>query len=200
MQKFAYFKDFYNQIGGSMSEEKTQAVEETVSEPTPKETVQTSSNDQFIAESKKYRKRAQYAEAKLKEYQNRFAEVEEEKLKEKEDFKALYEKVSSENSNLTTNAERWSKYEDSRRASLLEKHPEDDREQLSKLDLDTLEYVTDKINNTKANAPEVAGNPRKDYKKPIKDWTKLSAQERRDNWDDIVKDAMARSKANVKTQ
>ena len=57
-----------------------------------------------------------------------------------------------------------------------------------------------KINNTKANAPEVAGNPRKDYKKPIQDWTKLSAQERRENWDDIVKDAMERSKANVKTQ
>ena len=55
-----------------------------------------------------------------------------------------------------------------------------------------------KINNTKANAPEVAGNPRKDYKTPPKDWTKLSAQERRDNWDDIVKDTLARSKANVK--
>ena len=199
MQKFAYLSYFYNQIGGSMSEEKTQAVEETVSETPAKETTQDSSNEQYIAESKKYRKRAQDAESLLKEYQDKFTKAEEEKLKEKEDFKSLYEKVSSENSNLTANAERWSNYEKTRRTSLLEKHPEDDREQLSKLDLDTLEYVTDKINNTKANVPEVAGNPRKNYKKPIKDWTKLSVQERRENWDDIVKDAMDRSKANVKT-
>ena len=70
---------------------------------------------------------------------------------------------------------------------------------MSKLDLDTLEYVTNKINNTKANAPEVAGNPRKNYKTPPKDWTKLSQSELRENWDDIVKDAVERSKANVKT-
>jgi len=183
-----------------MSEDKTTAVEETVSETPAKETTQDSSNEQYIAESKKYRKRAQDAETRLAELEKKFAQQEESKLKEKEDFKALYEKVSSENSSLTSNAEKWAKYEETRRASLLEKHAEDDRERLSKLDLDTLEYVTNKINNTKANAPEVAGNPRKDYKKPIKDWTKLSAQERRENWDDIVKDAMERSKANVKTQ
>ncbi len=182
-----------------MSEDKTTAVEETVSETPAKETTQDSSNEQYIAESKKYRKRAQDAETRLAELEKKFAQQEESKLKEKEDFKALYEKVSSENSSLTSNAEKWAKYEETRRASLLEKHAEDDRERLSKLDLDTLEYVTNKINNTKANAPEVAGNPRKDYKKPIKDWTELSAQERRENWDDIVKDAMERSKADVKT-
>ena len=183
-----------------MSEDKTTAVEETVSETPATETPQASPNDELIAESKKYRKRAQDAEARLSEYDKKFAKQEEAKLKEKEDFKTLYEKVSSENSNLTSNAEKWTKYEEKRRASLLEKHPEDDREKLSNLDLDTLEYVTNKINNTKANAPEVAGNPRKEYKTPPKDWTKLSQQELRENWDDIVKDAIARSKANVKTQ
>ena len=182
-----------------MSEDKTTAVEETVSETPAKETAQDSSNEQYIAESKKYRKRAQDAENRLVELEKKFKEQEEAKLKEKEDFKALYEKVSSENSNLISNAEKWAKYEETKRESLLDKHPEDDREKLSKLDLDTLEYVTNKINNTKANAPEVAGNPRKDYKKPPKDWTKLSQSELRENWDDIVKDAVERSKANVKT-
>ena len=183
-----------------MSEDKTTTAEETVSETPVTETTQDSSNDGLIAESKKYRKRAQDAETRLAEFEKKFAKAEEAKLKEKEDFKALYEKVSSENSNLTSNAEKWAKYEETRRASLLENHPEEDREKLSNLDLDTLEYVTNKINNTKANAPEVAGNPRKDYKTPPKDWTKLSAEERRDSWDDIVKDAISRSKANVKTQ
>ena len=181
-----------------MSEDKTTAVEETVSEAPAKETTQNSSNEQYIAESKKYRKRAQDAETRLAKLEKSLAKAEESKLKEKEDFKALYEQVSSKVESLTSNAEKWNKYEETKRESLLEKHPEEDREKLSGLELDTLEYVTNKINNTKANAPEVAGNPRKDYKTPPKDWTKLSQSELRENWDDIVRDAVERSKANVK--
>ncbi len=182
-----------------MSEDKTQAVTETVSESPATETTQDSSNEQYIAESKKYRKRAQDAETRLAKLEKNLAKAEESKLKEKEDFKALYEQVSSKVEGLTSNAEKWNKYEETRRASLLESHPEEDRERLSSLELDTLEYVTNKINNTKANAPEVAGNPRKDYKKPPKDWTTLSQAELRENWDDIVKDTIERSKANVKS-
>ncbi len=181
-----------------MSEEKTQATTETVSESPATETTQDSSNEQYIAESKKYRKRAQDAEARLAKLEKSLAKAEEGKLKEKEEFKTLYEQASSKVESLTANADKWTKYEETKRASLLENHPEDERESLSKLDLETLEYVTNKINTTKANAPEVAGNPRQDYKTPPKDWTKLSAQERRDNWDNIVKDTIARSKANVK--
>ena len=181
-----------------MSEDKTQATTETVSESPATETTQDSSNEQYIAESKKYRKRAHDAETRLAKLEKSLAKAEEGKLKEKEEFKTLYEQASSKVESLTANADKWTKYEETKRASLLENHPEDERESLSKLDLETLEYVTNKINTTKANAPEVAGNPRQDYKKPPQDWTKLSAQERRDNWDDIVKDTIARSKANVK--
>ena len=173
-----------------MSEDKTQAVTETVSESPATETTQDSSNEQYIAESKKYRKRAQDAETRLAKLEKSLANAEEVKLKEKEDFKALYEKVSSDNSNLTANAEKWSKYEEGKRASLLENHPEEERESLSKLDLETLEYVTSKINNIKPNAPEVAGNPRKDYKDYNVDWTKMDAKERRDKWDDIIASAV----------
>ena len=180
-----------------MSEDKTTAVEETVSETPATETTQDSSNEQYIAESKKYRKRAQDAEVRLAEFEKKFAKQEESKLKEKEDFKALYEKVSSENSNLTSSAEKWTKYEEKRRASLLEKHPEDDRDKLSSLDLDTLEYVTNKINANKSNAPEVVGNSRRGYKAPPEDWTKLSPKEQRENWDNIVKAALDKNKQNV---
>ena len=181
-----------------MSEDKTQATTEAVSESPATETTQDSSNEQYIAESKKYRKRAQDAEARLAKLEKSLAKAEESKLKEKEEFKTLYEQASSKVENLTANAEKWTKYEETRRSSLLEKHPKEDRERLSNLDLDTLEFVTSKINNTKANAPEVAGNSRQDYKSPPKDWTKLSPRELRESWDDIVKDAIARSKANVK--
>ena len=167
-----------------MSEEKTQAKTETVSESPATETVQDSSNDQYIAESKKYRKRAQDAESKLAKYEKANAKAEEERLKEKEEFKTLYEKASSKIDGLTANADKWSKYEDAKRVSLLENHPEDERESLSKLDLETLEYVTNKINNTKTNAPEVVGNARKSAPEKPVDWN--NKESLKENWGNIV--------------
>ena len=179
-----------------MSEETKAVASETASEQPTQETPTTSPDDgALIAESKKYRKRAQDAEARIADLEKKIAKAEETKLKEKEDFKALYEKVSSENESLSSVAEKWTKYEETRRASLLEKHPEEERESLQGLPLDTLEFVTNKINGAKANAPEVAGNPR-GFKETPKDWTKLSPEELRENWDDILKSAEARMKKN----
>ena len=169
-----------------MSEDKTQAVTETVSESPATETTQDSSNEQYIAESKKYRKRAQDAETRLAKFEKKFTTAEEDKLKKKEEFKTLYEQASSKIEGLTANAEKLTKYEEAKRTSILENHPEEDRESLSKLDLETLEYVTNKIINTKANAPEVVGNPRQKVK-PSENWAEMDAQERRDNWGEIVK-------------
>ena len=173
-----------------MSEDKTTAMTETVSESPATETTQDSSSEQYIAESKKYRKRAQDAESRLEELEKKFSTAEEDKLKKKEEFKTLYEQASSKIEGLTANAEKWTKYEETKRASLLESHPEEDRERLSGLDLDTLEYITNKINNVKPNAPEVAGNPRKDYTPTNVDWTKMDAKERREKWDDIIASAV----------
>ena len=160
-----------------MSEDKTQAITETVSESNATETAQDSSGEQYIAESKKYRKRAQDAEARFVALEKKFAQQEESKLKEKEDFKTLYEKASSRIDSLTSNADKWNNYEKVRRTSLLDNHPEEDRDSLSKLDIETLEYVTNKINNTKPNAPEVIGRS----KNPVmdKDWKDMTDAERR---------------------
>ena len=168
-----------------MSEEQKQTTTETVSESPVAETTQDSSNEQYIAESKKYRKRAQDAEAKLAKYEKAKAKAEEERLKEKEEFKTLYEKASSEIDGLTANAEKWSKYEEAKRTSLLENPPEDERESLSKLDLETLEYVTNKINDRKPNAPEALGHARKNI--PKKPYSEMTAQEKRENWSSIMK-------------
>ena len=167
-----------------MSEDKAQATTETVSESPAPETTQDSSNEQYIAESKKYRKRAQDAETRLAKLEKSLAKAEEAKLKEKEDFKALYEQVSSKNESLTANADKWGKYEEAKRASLLESHPEEDRENLSKLDLETLEYVTGKINNIKNNAPEVVGTAK--IVAPVKpvDWS--DKQSIKENWGNIL--------------
>ena len=173
-----------------MSQENSQVTSETASEQPTQETTDNSTDvSSLVAESKKYRKRSQDAEARLAELEKKLTSAEEAKLKEKEDFKALYEKVSSENEALDATAQKWNKYEENRRNTLLESAPEVERERLASLDLDTLEYVTGKINSSKANAPEVAGNPRSDHKQINEDWTKMDERARRLNWDNIVASA-----------
>tara|TARA_R100000234_G_C4975937_1_gene168446 strand:- start:201 stop:719 length:519 start_codon:yes stop_codon:yes gene_type:complete len=168
-----------------MSQE-NQVASETVSEQTTQETPTTSPDvGVLIAESKKYRARAQDAEARISEMEKKMAEAEEAKLKEKEDFKALYEKVSSENQSLSSVAEKWTKYENTKRASLLEKHPEEERDSLSNLDLETLEYVTGKINNIKPNAPQVLGQTKQP--KLEKSFSEMTDAEKSANWKGILK-------------
>ena len=166
-----------------MSEETKNVASETVSEQPTQETPASSPDvGALIAESKKYRTRAQDAEARIAEMEKKMAKAEESKLKEKEDFKTLYEKVASENETLSSVADKWTKYEETRRASLLEKHPEGDRESLQGLPLDTLEFVTNKINGVKVNAPEVAGRTKKAVSnKPYSEMTDAEKREWHNN-------------------
>ena len=174
-----------------MSQENSQVTSETASEQPTTETTDNSTDvSSLVAESKKYRKRSQDAEARLAELEKKLTSAEEAKLKEKEDFKALYEKVSSENEALDATAQKWNKYEEN---PLLEAAPEEERERLAGLDLDTLEYVTSKINSSKANVPEVAGNPRSDHKQVTEDWTKMDDRERRANWNNIIASAKTKN-------
>ena len=163
-----------------MSEE-TKVSNETVVDSGTEDATQEVAQNEYIAESKKYRKRAQEAESQLAKLQKKIAAQEEEKLKQKEDFKSLYEKVSSENANLTQDAERWKSYESNKRTALLDRHPEDERESLSRLDLATLEYVTNKI--SKPTNPEVVGRAKVSAQMSNKAWKDMSDDERRAFYD-----------------
>ena len=163
-----------------MSEE-NKVSNETVVEQDTENVAQESAQNEYIAESKKYRKRAQEAESQLAKLQKTIAAQEEEKQKEKEDFKSLYEKVSSENANLSKDAERWKSYESNKRAALLDRHPEDERESLSRLDLETLEYVTNKI--SKPTNPEVVGRAKVSAPTSNKSWKDMTDDERRAFYD-----------------
>ena len=120
-----------------MSEE-TKVNTETVSEETTTETTQDSSNESAIAESKKYRKRAQEAEARLSALEKKMDSAKQSDLKKKEEWKTLYEEQAQKVESLTANADKWNSYEESRKSSLLEQHPQDEREKLSTIDQDTL--------------------------------------------------------------
>ena len=174
---------------GSMSEETNPVATEAVSEGSTNEAT-TDSTDvgALIAESKKYRKRSQDAEARLAKLESDLEKSEKAKLKKKEEYKTLYEQNEAKMQSLTDNADKWAKYEEAKREALLSNVPEDEREPLSKLDFETLEYVTNKINNAKANAPEVVGSPRQP-EKPLGDWTKMSMQDKKDNWKTIIANA-----------
>jgi len=177
-----------------MSEETNPVATEAVSEGSTNEAT-TDSTDvgALIAESKKYRKRSQDAEARLAKLESDLEKSEKAKLKKKEEYKTLYEQSESKIESLTQNADKWAKYEEAKREALLSNVPEDERESLSKLDFETLEYVTNKINNAKANAPEVVGVSRQP-EKSIGDWTKMSSDDLRNNWENIVKSAAAKMK------
>ena len=177
-----------------MSEEQKQATPETVSESPATETTQPDQVSELIAESKKYRKRSQEAEARLAELESKLSKAEEAKMIEEGKKDELIAKYQSENESLVANSEKWAKYEEAKRVSLIERHPEEDREALASLPLETLEYVTNKINNAKANVPEVAGNPR-GLKEAPKDWTNMNMSELKDNWENILKSAEAKLKS-----
>ena len=168
-----------------MSEE-TQVATETVSEgSTQASTNESTDNSGLIAESKKYRKRAQDAEARLAELEAKMDKEEELKMIAEGKKDELIEKYQNDNKTLLSKANRWDSYEESRRQSLLEQHPEDDRATLVDLPLNTLEYVTNKINNSKSNAPEVAGNPRKTV--PTKDFADMTQKEKREHHEAVIK-------------
>ena len=165
-----------------MSEE-VNVSNETVVDSGTENVTQEPAQNEYIAESKKYRKRAQEAEGELAELKKTIAKQEEAKLKEKEDFKTLYEKLSAENETLSSIAEKWTNYEGNKRNTLLEMHPEEERESLSKLDLETLEYVTNKI-KTKPAEPEVVGRPK--VGTPDKAWGEMSQEERRKFYNSVT--------------
>ena len=79
-----------------MSEEKTVASESVEEVATQNESQVQPGSEGLIAESKKYRKRAQDAEARIAELESKFEQQENAKLKEKEEWKALSEKLQAQ--------------------------------------------------------------------------------------------------------
>jgi len=109
-----------------MSEETIKVEEQAVAEVSTQE-----NNDDvggLIAESKKYRTRAQAAEAELNELKENLKLQEQKRLEEKEEFKSLYENVKAENEQLKPVVEQFKIQEQQRREHLLSQLSDDDQE------------------------------------------------------------------------
>ena len=134
-----------------MSEE-NQVSNETVVEKDTENVTQESAQNEYIAESKKYRKRAQDAENRLAELNKKLESQENAKLKEKEEFKTLAEKYEAQVNELSPFKEKYEGLVEQRRNVLLERLPEDKRETFKNKDLDVLEFMVSEL-KTKTQEP-----------------------------------------------
>ena len=171
-------------MGGQMSEE-TQVSKEAVAENDTKNT-DSNDNSELIAESKKYRHRSQAAESKVAELEAKINSFADEKLKEKEEFKTLYEKVSVENEENKVGADKWKNYEATERETLLSKLSEDEKPEWENAPLNLLKNYVSKTDVSMAQNPNHIVNQSRNIKTIPKDWTKMNDSERRNNWKDIL--------------
>ena len=162
-----------------MSEEKTiveetQAVAET---PTQEENNEVGN---LIAESKKYRTRAQSAEAELNELKESLKLQEQQRLEEKEEFKSLYENVKAENEKLKPVVEQFEIQEKQRREHLLSQLSDDEQEIYQDLSTLKLEKHIERLGNKKvqvSDAKEVTSSGK--FAENAK-WADLSDKDRQE--------------------
>ena len=134
-----------------MSEEQVVSNEAEVETGTENVT-QDNAQNEYIAESKKYRKRAQDAENKLANLEKQLETQQNQKLKEKEEYKTLAEKYEAQVNELNPFKEKYETLVDQRKSKLLERLPEDKRETFKNKDLDVLEFMVSEL-KTKTQEP-----------------------------------------------
>ena len=172
-----------------MSEEQ---VAQSVPEPTvdPVGPEQTAEQNQqqlevgnLIAESKKYRGRAQAAEGELAKLRKEIEDTRISQLEEQEQWKSLAEERATKLAELEPIVEMAQQQEASLRTELLGELPEDEHETFGKLPIEALRAVVKKFRTQRvavSNAPSApVNNDNVDLKK-IKD------SDRRMNWSNIL--------------
>ena len=92
----------------------------------------------LIAESKKYRTRAQESESEVVKLQDQLKTIKDQQLVEKEDYRTLFEDQKKETAALKAKVEHGEVLENSLRADALESVPEEDREFAEDMSTDKL--------------------------------------------------------------
>ena len=143
---------------------------------------------QLVQESKKYRKRAQESEAKLERLNKKLEEDRQKQMEEQNQWQQLAEERAVKLSEMEPIVEAFRKDESDQRERILADFEESDREQFGGLSLPQLRTLHSKlINNNDSVVPATSGTPARAVNPNNKDWTKMSQDERRTNWKDIVK-------------
>ena len=157
-----------------MSEEKTPSVETEVE--TVEKNEATSPDVGLVAESKKYRLRAQDAEKERDALKAKIEEIDNLKLKENEEFKTLSEKQESVISELKGYKEKYLDIEKSTKEELLLKLPEDRRDDFKDESVKTLRGIVGMLDESKPlEAPPARGSV--GNQPPPKHWTEYEGDE-----------------------
>ena len=138
---------------------------------------------ELIAESKAYRKRAQASESKVKKLEAQLKSIEEQQLKENEDWKSLAEKRETELSELKSYADRGKALEESLRKDALESMSDEDCEFAEDLSTEKLLKFAKRSKNVVQTDESVAAKRAQDDKHPYKDMDK---KERQGNWQKVL--------------
>ncbi len=165
-------------------------VERPVSvEVTPKsqEVAEESSSEinQLIAESKKYRKRSQSAEAELTRLQKQIASDREKQMEEQQEWQKLAEERALRIAELEPIVERAMNDETQMREQILSNFSEEDKETFGDLPLSKLRALNNKLNQNNTRLP-IANNPAVPANEVPQDWTRMNRNERSKNWDKII--------------
>ena len=185
-----------------MSETTTETVQDTAQEVAPEsqnQSTETPDVGSLIAESKKYRNRAQEAEAKAQEAESKLAEYETLKQKQEEELLAkqnkweeLATKKQSKLDKVMPDYERLIAAENAYKQELLDKFPEEERDAMSSLSVEQLRIIYDKINLQDAEVPSTSSTPARSSNPSNKNWVDMTAEERRSNWGSILQSYVKR--------
>ena len=162
-----------------MSEDNVKVEEQAVAE-TPTKEENNNEVGNLIAESKKYRTRAQTAEAELNELKENLKLQKQKQMEEKEEFKSLYENMKQENEQLKPVVEKFQIQEKQRREHLLSQLSDEDQEIYEDLPTIKLEKHIERLGKNKvqiSDAKEVTSSGK--FAKNAK-WNDLSEKDRKE--------------------
>ena len=135
---------------GSESQESVEQEAQTDTQESGQNLTETLNQEKVY--SQKQRKRAQVAESELEKLKARNKKMEEDSMVEQNKFKELWEQDK-------TDAEWARDYKKNKKASLLEKLPEDKREKFKNLDLIALEAVVEELIEAKSSKETMKAVP-----------------------------------------
>ena len=160
---------------------------EVATDSQEKETEQSPELGNLIAESKKYRNRAQAAEDELSKLQKRLEADKETQMAEQNKWQELAEQRGAKLQEQEPVIEAAMKQLESMREELLADMNEEDRETFGDLPLDKLKAIHSKLNiQSKADVVPTDGTPARSANPDNKSWVDLSDEERRSNWGTIL--------------
>tara|TARA_R100000655_G_scaffold36272_1_gene70511 strand:+ start:309 stop:890 length:582 start_codon:yes stop_codon:yes gene_type:complete len=141
----------------------------------------------LIAESKKYRSRAQTAEDELSKLQKKLEADKETQMAEQNKWQELAEQRGSKLQEQEPVIEAAMKQLEALREEILADMDEEDRETFGDLPLDKLKAIHNKLKiETKAEIAPTDGTPARSANPENKNWVDLSDDERRSNWGNIL--------------